>query len=485
MKIESVSSEPVPAPWPKAGAETVNIAPFVSDIRTGNRGVAWFVGSLVLPIVAALVLYGLTLVAQDDLTEPYLVLGLLTFALLYPGRWSTTVAGIDLGAQVVTPWLMVLGFLLITGWALDAFPRFDLRILLTWAVVTPLIQVAALHMLPNSIAWLVSLKRRRHRVVVVGANQNGLSFARALKLNPVAHSEVIAFFDDREVRRLGNLEDAPLVGPCSALRDFVLKHRVDQIYIALPVSSQPRITGMLESLRDSTASIYFVPDLMSMDLIQPRLGTHAGFPVVGVCESPFHGLDGAVKRGSDIVISMAAIVLLAPFLGAIALAVKLSSRGPVIFKQRRFGLDGSEIVVWKFRSMTVTEDGDATYRQVVRDDPRLTPIGAFLRKTSLDELPQFFNVLQGRMSIVGPRPHALKVNEQYRQLIPGYMIRHKVRPGITGWAQVNGYRGGDDLASMTKRVEYDLHYLKHWSVWMDIRILARTVALVIRDSSAY
>jgi putative colanic acid biosynthesis UDP-glucose lipid carrier transferase len=172
-------------------------------------------------------------------------------------------------------------------------------------------------------------------------------------------------------------------------------------------------------------------------------------------------------------------------MGVIAFMVKVTSPGPCIFKQRRFGLDGGEITVWKFRSMTVTEDGERDYVQVVRGDARLTPIGAFLRKTSMDELPQFINVLQGRMSIVGPRPHALKVNEQYRRLIPGYMVRYKVRPGITGWAQVHGYRGGDDLVAMTKRVEFDLDYLRQWTIWMDLRILARTIVLLARDSHAF
>ena len=169
----------------------------------------------------------------------------------------------------------------------------------------------------------------------------------------------------------------------------------------------------------------------------------------------------------------------------IAIAIRLDSPGPVIFKQRRFGLDGREIVVYKFRSMTVTEDGHQQYKQVQVNDSRVTRVGKVLRRTSLDELPQFINVLQGRMSVVGPRPHAIAVNDQYRKLIPGYMIRHKVRPGITGWAQVNGYRGGDDLDLMSKRIQYDLDYLRTWSIWLDIRIIIRTVAVVFRDDSAY
>jgi putative colanic acid biosynthesis UDP-glucose lipid carrier transferase len=187
----------------------------------------------------------------------------------------------------------------------------------------------------------------------------------------------------------------------------------------------------------------------------------------------------------DVLISSIAIVLLAPVMLACALAIKLTSPGPVIFKQRRYGLDGGEITVYKFRSMTVTEDGDSSYTQVSRGDARVTPVGAFLRKTSLDEVPQFFNVFQGRMSVVGPRPHAVAVNENYRGAIPSYMIRHMVRPGITGWAQVHGYRGGDDLESMTKRIEHDLYYMRNWSLWLDLQILVRTILVIFKDPTAY
>jgi len=191
------------------------------------------------------------------------------------------------------------------------------------------------------------------------------------------------------------------------------------------------------------------------------------------------------KRLTDIAVGGVATLMLAPVLAFVAIGVRITSPGPVIFRQKRYGLDGKPITVYKFRSMTVTEDGDRSYTQVSRGDARVTPFGAFIRRTSLDELPQLFNVLEGSMSIVGPRPHAVAVNEQYRRLIPGYLVRHKVKPGITGWAQVNGYRGGDDLGSMTKRIEFDLEYLRHWSLWLDIMILFRTAIMVLTDKRAY
>jgi putative colanic acid biosynthesis UDP-glucose lipid carrier transferase len=210
-----------------------------------------------------------------------------------------------------------------------------------------------------------------------------------------------------------------------------------------------------------------------------------GVPVVGICESPFTGTNALVKRLSDLVIASAILVLIAPVMAVLALGVKLSSPGPVIFSQRRSGLDGEEIVVYKFRSMRTMEDG-ARVQQATRGDPRITPFGAFLRRSSLDELPQFINVLQGRMSVVGPRPHALAHNEMYRELVKAYMVRHKVRPGITGWAQINGHRGETDtIDKMKARVEYDLQYLRNWSLRLDLQIIARTIKLVFVDRNAY
>jgi putative colanic acid biosynthesis UDP-glucose lipid carrier transferase len=208
-------------------------------------------------------------------------------------------------------------------------------------------------------------------------------------------------------------------------------------------------------------------------------------PVISVCETPFKGIDGITKRISDVVFSSLILALILPVLIAIAVAVKWTSAGPVIFKQRRYGLAGEEIVVYKFRSMSVTEDG-STVTQATKNDQRITPLGAFLRKTSLDELPQFINVLQGRMSIVGPRPHAVAHNELYRKLIKGYMVRHKVKPGITGWAQVNGFRGETEtLQKMQGRIDYDLDYLRNWSLRLDIQIILKTVRLVLKDQAAY
>jgi putative colanic acid biosynthesis UDP-glucose lipid carrier transferase len=293
------------------------------------------------------------------------------------------------------------------------------------------------------------------------------------------------YFDDRAAGRLQSLPAAHNLGALSRLADYARTHRVDVIYIALPMASQPRILKLLEDLRDTTASIYFVPDIFVSDLIQARVDSIGGLPVVAVCETPFYGFNGFAKRVSDIVLASLILALIAPLMAVIAAGVKLSSPGPALFKQRRYGVDGRKIVIYKFRTMTVAEDGDVV-RQATRNDSRVTRFGAFLRRTSLDELPQFINVLQGRMSVVGPRPHAVAHNEMYRKLIRGYMIRHKVRPGITGLAQVNGYRGETETVEKMKlRIEHDLAYLRNWSLLLDLQIILKTVAVVLGNKNAY
>jgi putative colanic acid biosysnthesis UDP-glucose lipid carrier transferase len=320
----------------------------------------------------------------------------------------------------------------------------------------------------------------------VGANPVSRRFAQLINEGEAEGHYFVGYFDDRKVQRLASFGAHTVIGRISEVSDYVKTHRIDAIYISMPMATQPRIVSLLESLRDTTASVYFLPDVFVADLIQGRVTTLAGLPVVSVCETPFDCAAGALKRAFDLALILAALPLVLPLMAILAVLVRATSPGPAIFKQRRYGLDGEEIVIWKFRTMTTLEDCHLTYRQVTRGDERVTRLGRFLRRTSLDELPQLLNVLGGSMSLVGPRPHALAVNEQYRKLIPGYMVRHKVKPGITGWAQVNGCRGGDDLESMRKRTEYDLAYLRSWSLSLDLLIVVKTVKmLVLGDERAY
>jgi putative colanic acid biosynthesis UDP-glucose lipid carrier transferase len=332
----------------------------------------------------------------------------------------------------------------------------------------------------------VDRRRKRRRVVIVGINEGALRLGRAIQLGQAQRQELAGYLDDREQARTPLPDGSARVGRLSELGEFVKRHHIDRVYVALPLSSSERMKELLQQTHDTTASVYLMPNLSMVEPIQCRASVLAGVPLVAVCESPFDGGFGALKRAFDLLLTLAAMPLLLPLMAVIAVTVRATSEGPAFFKQRRFGLDGQEILVWKFRTMTTLEDGATTYRPATTDDDRITPVGRFLRRTSLDELPQFLNVLAGNMSIVGPRPHALAVNEQCRRLIPRYMLRHKVKPGITGWAQVNGLRGGDDIPALVRRTECDLHYLKAWSVSLDLLIIWKTAVLLVRgDNNAF
>ncbi|MEW9898449.1 undecaprenyl-phosphate glucose phosphotransferase [Chitinivorax sp. PXF-14] len=409
---------------------------------------------------------------------------LLMFLLTFPGRWTNKV---DVGAiiDLYANWLFVAGLLVLLGVATDYIHNFEPRAIMLWGGATPLIMAMAYQIVGQVFDWVYQDESSVARAVVVGYNETGRRLAGNFEGDSSLGMRLLGVFDDRSVERLGETPPVPMLGGLGNVASYVKEHQVSRIYIALPMASQPRILKLLDDLRDTTASIYFVPDYFVFDLIQARLDRVKDIPVVAVCETPFYGMNQFLKRCSDILLSSLILLGISPIMLLTALAIKLESKGPVFFNQRRYGLDGRDIMVYKFRSMSVMEDGDQVYKQVTRNDSRVTRVGAFIRKTSIDELPQFLNVLQGRMSIVGPRPHAVAVNEQYRKLIPGYMVRHKVKPGITGWAQVNGYRGGDDLEHMTKRVEFDLEYLRNWSLRLDIAIIMRTVLLVFKDARAY
>lgn len=357
-------------------------------------------------------------------------------------------------------------------------------VLLIWFALTPFVLWSGTIGVRRLFLYVGINHMQERRAVIIGANRLGFLLEERIEEQPLLRIKLLGFFEDRGSGDAARRSDS-LLGQLADVPEFVRICGVNVVYITLPISPQPRILQLLDGLRDTVASVYFVPDMHALNIIQARVDVVHGMPMFSVFESPFFGVRSLAKRVSDIALSALLFLLAAPVLLAVALAVKYTSKGPILFRQRRYGLDGREIMVYKFRSMTVTEDGAANYTQVTREDSRVTPIGAFIRRTSLDELPQLINVLEGSMSIVGPRPHAIAVNEHYRRLIPSYMLRHKVKPGITGWAQVNGYRGGDDLFTMTKRIECDLEYLKNWSLWFDLRIIVRTIWVLFGDRRAY
>ncbi|HKQ25472.1 MAG TPA: undecaprenyl-phosphate glucose phosphotransferase [Burkholderiales bacterium] len=389
------------------------------------------------------------------------------------------------GKKVLLHWLTIVGIVLFLGFATKLSAHFSRKVMVTWFLVTPFALVVVHIAFRYLVEKMMGGNARAASMVVVGANALGFKLAQKVENDPYLGIEFVGFFDDRHPTRLES-GGGPLLGRIADMPAWIREHSVSMIYITLQMIARPRIMKMLDELGDTTASIYFVPDIFVFDLIQARFDELEGIPVVAICDSPFLGFNSILKRLTDIFFASLVLLLIWPLMLVIALSVKATSRGPAIFKQRRYGLDGAEIMVYKFRSMTVAEDGDSVFRQAKRHDSRVTPLGAFLRRTSLDELPQFLNVIQGTMSIVGPRPHPVALNEQYRKVIKRYMIRHKVKPGITGWAQINGYRGETEtVEKMQSRVAYDLDYMRNWSVAMDFWIMFRTVTIVFKDRNAY
>jgi len=455
-------------------------------LSQGPLTLAVLVRMLLEPLVAIGTLAACVTWFRAPFAGSYIILALLVFSLTFPGRSPRGTSPGAIARDVLAGWILIVGLLITLGWATRTLGSFDEHVLLTWVVATPVAMLAAQMLVPIAMPRLMKAEGLQRVAVIVGAGSLGQKLAERIAATPFLGVTVAGYFDDRTGDRLGATESMNMLGSVDQLAQYAKTHRVDLIYLAMPMASQPRILKLLDELCDTTASVYFAPDIFLFDLIQARMDTIGGMPVLAVCETPFYGVNSLVKRVSDIVLASIILVLIAPILAVIALGVKLSSPGPVLFRQRRYGLDGQEIVVYKFRSMTVTEDGPVV-TQATKNDARVTPFGAFIRKTSLDELPQFINVLQGRMSIVGPRPHAIAHNEMYRKLIKSYMIRHKVKPGITGWAQVNGLRGETDtVEKMKARIEYDLDYLRHWSLTLDLRIIWKTIFVVLkRPETAY
>ncbi len=437
------------------------------------------------PVALVLSLWAAAWHVDGDITPPYLILSVLVFALTFPGQSRLHASLSAVTVDILVNWACIAGLLLVTGWATRYIKEFSSDAIRLWLWLAPLSELGAYLALRGAAPYLVKLQGPPQRAIIVGMNEQGLALASQMQNAKYSRIELSGFVDSRGPDRLNAENPRLLLGGLDQLPALVKARQIRLIYLSLPMASQPRILHILDELKDTTASVYFVPDMFVTDLIQGQQSSVFGMPVISVCESPFKGQAGAIKRLSDIALSLLILTLISPLLLVIGIAVKLGSPGPVIFKQRRYGLDGEEILVYKFRSMTVTEDG-GTIQQAQKNDRRITPLGAFLRKTSLDELPQFVNVLQGRMSIVGPRPHAVAHNELYRKLIKGYMVRHKVKPGITGWAQVNGYRGETEtLDKMQGRIDHDLDYLRNWSLRLDLYIILKTVQLVIKDQKAY
>ena len=360
-----------------------------------------------------------------------------------------------------------------------AFSRAWIAIWLSLGLVAHLTTRAALHQL---LRWLRRHGMNQRHIVVVGAGDLGREIVRRLRAAPWSGFAVRGYFDDDRSLAGQQFHTVPVLGTPEDLVRDIKGMQLDQVWIALPLREEARIRELLTALQQVSVQISFIPDIHSFHLINHSVTEVAGMPVINLTDSPLTGINLALKATEDFVLAGVLILLISPLLLLIAIGVKLDSRGPVFYRQERLTWNGTRFTMIKFRSMPINVESESGAVWAKRSEPRATRFGAFIRRWSFDELPQLINVLRGEMSLVGPRPERPQFVERFRAEIPGYMQKHLVKAGITGWAQINDYRGDTDLR---KRIEYDLFYIENWSIWFDIRILALTLVRVIRSRNAY
>jgi len=384
-------------------------------------------------------------------------------------------------------WLSTVAALVIFAFATKTSTEYSRVVSFGWFVAAPVLLCGSRIVVRLLLRVLRTHGRNIRKVVILGATGNARSLCEEITDHPWLGLRVMGVYDDRSPERREDLtpQGCPFLGSSADLLSDARANKVDSVYIALPLRAEPRIAQLLNDLSNTTATVYLVADFFMFNLVSARWSTIGDVALISAHDTPFQGVDGWLKRFEDIVIGSFIVGLIALPMLAIAIGIKLTSKGPVFFKQRRYGLNGKEIRVLKFRSMTVLEDGPNVV-QATKGDARITKFGAFLRRTSMDELPQFLQVITGQMSIVGPRPHAVAHNEAYRSIIRGYMLRHKVKPGITGWAQVNGWRGETpEVSWMEKRVKYDLQYIQRWTLLWDVKIILLTIFGRKKNLNAY
>jgi len=388
--------------------------------------------------------------------------------------------------SVLIGWGTVLGSVIVLLFLLKYSEQFSRSWLLQWFILGTFF-ILFIRLLTY---WLLGLMRSKgfnyRSVVVVGAGDLGKEVLDRVSSSSWTGFKVTALFDDDKELAGGNILGVPVKTEINKITEFISDNNIDEVWLALPLNAEKRMQDLVNHLSSTAVNVRLIPDIFGLSILNHGFTEIAGMPVVDLCTSPMVGSNRFVKSIEDKVLSFIILMLISPLLLIIAIGIKLSSPGPVLFKQKRHGWDGKVINVYKFRSMKVHEEFNGSVTQAIKKDPRITKLGAFLRRTSLDELPQFYNVLQGRMSIVGPRPHAVAHNEHYKEIVDQYMLRHKVKPGITGWAQVNGWRGETDtLEKMQKRVEFDLFYIENWSLWFDLKIIFLTIFKGFVNKNAY
>lgn len=384
--------------------------------------------------------------------------------------------------KIFYAWGCVLSCLLIFSFFIKISPIFSRVWFLSWSLGS-LFYLNIYRLIVDQILKILRTAGiNRKSVAIFGAGQVGFEVINRLKADHESGFDVFCFFDDNKNLHGMKIADIEIHSPEHLLTKI---ERCHELWIALPLRAESRVLEILFQTRHLTTTVRYIPDIYNFRLLNHRITQITNIPMIEINGTPLTASGITLKRMEDVIFASLILVLISPVMLIIALVIKFTSQGPIIYKQERHGWNGKTIKVYKFRSMYVSENS-LEFVQAKRNDNRITPVGNFLRKSSLDELPQFLNVLQGRMSVVGPRPHAISMNHDYKDKVSNYMQRHKVKPGITGWAQVNGFRGETDtLDKMEKRIEYDLFYIQNWSLSFDIKIVFLTVVKGFFGKNAY
>ena len=386
---------------------------------------------------------------------------------------------------IILAWGMVLLILVLIASMMKVTQTYSREWTIAWSLSGLVVLLLFRFLVTVLLKYFRTTGWNTRKVLIAGANNMSRNLLSKANKASWAGIDIYGFVDG--IVPVGEIiEGVEVKGGFQDADRLVKEEGIDEVWVVLPITHKSSVLEILDSLRYSTVDVRYFLDMEDFRLMNHSITEIMGMPVVNLTESPMHGINRGIKALEDRLLAFVILVLVSPLLLVIAIAIKTTSSGPVLFKQYRHGWDGRRIKVYKFRTMYEHEEVNGEVRQASKDDQRVTPVGSVLRRTSLDELPQFFNVLQGRMSIVGPRPHAIAHNEQYKGQIEAYMLRHKVKPGITGWAQVNGWRGETDtLEKMQKRVEYDIYYIEHWSLWFDIQIMLMTLFKGFTHENAY
>ncbi|MFM0494576.1 undecaprenyl-phosphate glucose phosphotransferase [Paraburkholderia caledonica] len=399
----------------------------------------------------------------------------------------------DLLCRVAGGWAMVEVTGVLISFTLHRADSLSRLWLVYWAVATIVLLIVTKVIVYSILRGLRREGFNQRAVAIVGGAPYGRFLIQQMRSRPDAgFSPVVVFDEDATINPYEDpatsdaIEGVPVERDYQRMIELVRQRAIRELWLALPISKEREIHRFVMDLRNDFVNIRFIPDVRSLTLFNQPMVELLGVPAINLAASPITDLRVLPKRIFDRLFALAALTALAPVMLVIAAMVKLSSPGPVFFRQKRKGIDGHEFEIYKFRSMKVHKEEAGRITQATRRDPRITAVGAFLRRTSLDELPQFINVLRGEMSVVGPRPHALEHDDIYKDLVKGYMHRYRIKPGITGWAQINGYRGETDrIEKMMGRVKLDLYYMQHWTFWLDIKIVVLTLWKGFVGNNAY